>query len=470
MSAAALGAHATPARALDVFGALRPVPGSGGCVRDLSRVAPSARRCPGAGVGLQGAQALLIAPGDRDLYVAAPASDAIVTLSRAPAAGTLRPARSPSDRGCVGAPGSGCSVAYDSLGGVDALAVSPDGRYVYAGAQDSAAVSTLARGDDGLLTPLAAVVTTTVGGRSRQEYGCVQGQVLPGAPSPGCATTQGALEGVDALAATPDGRNLYAASYGSSGGQDSIVAFARDARTGALTPLRGPGGCLQSRPARICSASEPGLEGAAALLVSPDGRFLYVAAPLSGAVAVLQRNRYTGRISALTGAGSCVSAAGLRVPGVDLACALTAAGLAGARALALSPDGRELYVAAFDPGAVVALARDPKTGRIAPWPGPPLCLRALADASCPSPLADVRGAAALALSPDGRLLFVAGEGADSVVELLRNPADGALSPSVPTARDVPALDGPAAIATSTDGRDVYVASPFDDAVAALAGG
>jgi hypothetical protein len=56
-----------------------------------------------------------------------------------------------------------------------------------------------------------------------------------------------------------------------------------------------------------------------------------------------------------------------------------------------------------------------------------------------------------------------------VATLLRDPADGSLTPvpGGPTAVDQ--LHGPAALAASPDGRDLYLASPFDEAVMALAG-
>jgi DNA-binding beta-propeller fold protein YncE len=76
-------------------------------------------------------------------------------------------------------------------------------------------------------------------------------------------------------------------------------------------------------------------------------------------------------------------------------------------------------------------------------------------------------ASGVALSPDGRLVYVASEAADSVTELLRDPASGRLAPATPHARGVPSVSDPQALAASRDGRDLYLASPFDDAVAGL---
>jgi 6-phosphogluconolactonase (cycloisomerase 2 family) len=151
----------------------------------------------------------------------------------------------------------------------------------------------------------------------------------------------------------------------------------------------------------------------------------------------------------------------------DVPCASTASELAGARSIALSPDGRGLYVAAFDPGAVVMLRRNPASGRLAA--SPPTCLQAVADAICPTPLPFLHGLAALAMAPDGIVLYAISEAGDSLVVLRRNPADGALSLASETPTALVPLSGPAALALSPGGGSIYVASPFDEGVAALSG-
>jgi len=398
-----------------------------------------------------------LSPDGVNVYVAA--GDDVVTLART-RGGAVRPALSPSARACIGA---GCAVGDTALGGADALAVSPDGRFVYVGAADAATVSAFARGPHGVLEPLPA--SRTAHRHSKPWFGCVVGAPLAGRSHHVCRSEVHALNGVAALAISPDGRYLYAVSSGLEPGEDSVVTLQRDPRSGALRPLPPSRGCVQSYHGRECRGLA-GLEGANAIALSSDGRFAYVASAVSGAVRGFRLDRSTGKLTPLFGAGGCISS-GERASD-DVPCETTVPQLAGARSVALSPDGRELYVAAFDPGAVIVLRRDPSSGVLAP--SPPDCLQALADPACPTGMTLLRGAASLALGRGGSVVYVACEGANSLVELARNPADGSLALASANPADVGGLNGPATLALSPQGEDVYLVSPFDAEVAALATG
>ncbi len=444
------------AAALSVYGSPRAVPGGGGCLRDPNDEPATEQVCPGVAAGLAGAQAVAVSPDARSVYVAG--EGAVVALTRDRANGALFPALAPSTRACIGSSaGSPCVARDGALSGADALAVSPDGRFVYVGASDTATVSAFARGRHGVLVPLPRNV------RGRY-FGCVAGVPLEGVPQHRCGAHLQALNGVDALAISPDGRYLYAVSYGLGPGTDSVVTLQRDPRNGAVRPLPGTHVCLQSLPGSGCRALAD-LEGASAITISPDGRFVYIASELSGAVRVFLRNSSTGALTPLYRRGGCVSS-GTRGEG-DEPCPVSVPQLAGARSIALSPDGRELYVAAFDPGAVVVLRRNPRSGRLAA--GPPDCLQAAPGASCPTGLPFLHGAASLAIGSDGRDVYVVSEGGNSLVELLRNPTDGALTPASETPTTMTPLSGPSALALSPGGGSIYVASPFDNGVAGLTG-
>ncbi len=159
------------AAALTVYGAPRAVPGAGGCLRDPREEPANDQICPGAAAGLAGAEAVAVSPDGSSVYVAG--AGYVLALARDGATGALRPAVPQSAQACIASSaGSECAVHDGALNGADALAVSPDGRFVYVGAANTATVSAFARGRDGVLTPLAQ---SPRGG----YFGCVGGEPLP---------------------------------------------------------------------------------------------------------------------------------------------------------------------------------------------------------------------------------------------------------------------------------------------------
>lgn len=206
---------------------------------------------------------------------------------------------------------------------------------------------------------------------------------------------------------------------------ESLTAFDRAPATGALTFA----GCVSSnekaRRCRQVSAPRHLLEGLVSPLLSPDGRFLYAASHRTGTVE-------TFRI----GAGGLPSFAGCIGGGkFQKGCSQGAGPVRALQAptgLAMTGDGRLLY-AADDYGAVVVLRRDKASG-------------ALKAASCisdslgqgrvctltPDPAkgieaATLTGARIPLLSADGRRLLVPVRSQDAIVQLRRDRHTGALS-------------------------------------------
>lgn len=140
-------------------------------------------------------------------------------------------------------------------------------------------------------------------------------------------------------------------------------------------------------------------------------------------------------------------------------------GLAGARAMALSPDQRHLYVAAADANAVTVFARKHIDG--SEDFGELVFVESRAqDSSEPSdsitPATGLDGAADVAVSHDGKHVYVTGRRDNAVAIFARNDSTGALSfeGQVVAGDDglENALWGASSIHVAPNDRDVYVSS------------
>ena len=261
-----------------------------------------------------------------------------------------------------------------------------------------------------------------------------------------------------------DGGNLYV------GGGTSISVFQRNAKTGALTQLTGILGCVSSSTGTGCGHAL-GLSGVAQIGLSPDGRHLYAVSSISGSVTAFARDVTSGALTQLRGAAGCVR------PGGGGGCA-SGTGLAGATALAISPDGHSLYVAGRDANAVASFSIDPVGGALLQLGGKAACVRGGGDPGACLGGRALLGADALAISPDGAIVYAAAKDIDAVAVLQRDPATGALSQQPgPTGcirlsgglgcTAARALAAPSAIAIAAGGRDLYVASASGNAVSLL---
>ena len=213
------------------------------------------------------------------LLAAAPAS--AQELTQLPGRdGCITPGRPYSNERCATAP---------AVFAPDSAVVSPDGRNVYVAARDpdslvdigASGVLSFARGRGGALTSLACITDDGTDGREGTDGACTDGNALTSA---------------NAIAASPDGRHVYATS---DAGGIAILARSRDGKLAQA-------GCVKDfAPASVCTDAFA-MPRPVALVVSPDGRHVYATSRGSHAVLVFARDAATG---GLTQTG-CVSDSG----------------------------------------------------------------------------------------------------------------------------------------------------------------
>ena len=180
------------------------------------------------------------------------------------------------------------------------------------------------------------------------------------------------------------------------------------------------------------------LEGALDLVMSPDGRFVYVAAQNDGAVSVFQRDVKTG---ILTFVEALVDGVG------------PVEGIRGAQGIEMSPDGLTLYTASLNGGTVAVFRRDPVTGRLT-----------FVEAERETGSVFLSQFEEATVSPDGRHLY-ASVFQGGILQHRRDPASGALAFE---GRVDGLLAGARELKLSPDGAFLYVVASVDDRVAVLA--
>jgi 6-phosphogluconolactonase (cycloisomerase 2 family) len=290
-----------------------------------------------------------------------------------------------------------------------------------------------------------------------------------------CGTPSGrALNGPGALAVSPDGKNVYVASAIS----DAVAVFSRDASNGRLTQLAGSAGCIVNGPSTDvvgCDNTGRALNAAQGLSVSPDGKFVYVAASASKAIAVFARNGDTGALAQLAGGDGCI----VHADAADIAtCDNTARNLFFPASGVFSPGGAHFYVSLAN--GISAFSRNVDTGKLTEVPGASGCIVNGPDTDVPTCDNTGRGLEnvfAVAPSPDGAHLYAGAFLSNSLAVLSRDAASGGLTQLAGAEGcvvDAPATDvatcnnsgkglaGADYPLVSADGKHVYVAG-FGDA-------
>ena len=396
--------------------------------------------------GLDFAASVAVSADGRSLYAASADDDAIVRFNRNTTTGALTFAQCFDDEDtnlegarCTNAPGLERSAGVDFAA---SLAVSADGRSLYAASADDDAIVRFNRN--------TATGALTFAQCFDDEDTNPEGATCTNAPG---------LAGASSVAVSADGRSLYSASFT----DNAIVPFDRTT-TGALAETDE---CFEDEDGGGSDCTDvPGLAGASSVAVSADGRSLYATSAADGAIVRFNRNTAT---LALTFA-ECFDDEDTDLEG---ATCTNAPGLQGARSAAVSGDGRSLYAASTNDDAIASFNRttsgdisfsecfddedtNPEAAKCTNAPG-------------------LDNAASVAVSGDGRSLYSASRFDDAIAGFNRTATTGALifarcfddeDTNLEGARctNAPGLRLASSTAVSADGRSLYAGSGFDDAV------
>lgn len=255
-------------------------------------------------------------------------------------------------RACLSLPGASANAVAAPISHPIAAAVSPDGRslYLVSGDFHASVVARFAR------NPVSGALA---------YQGCVTGDLEAAPPGPAAcsplpsATAKGHGSGLyepSGVAISADGRRVYV----TAAGDGSVIAFARDPASGALSLA----GCVSSGRRVSGCARAPGrsiLAGATSPFLSPDGRYLYVAGKGYSTVVAFRLGgtgalRFAGCVTSRDDRRPCRRG---RRPEAAVAALSNPSGIAG------TADGRFLYVSSTY-GTIVALRRNRASGALTP--------------------------------------------------------------------------------------------------------
>ena len=238
-----------------------------------------------------------------------------------------------------------------------------------------------------------------------------------------------------------------------------VVASAALGATGDLAPR----GCIDDDPAGPddCARSLPNLGNPQGVTVSPDGRSVYVAGQVDDALLVFKRNRRTGNVVPKGCIGNF---------GTNFDCARQVPGLDNPHSIAVSSDGKSVYVTADESNSIARFKRNRKTGRLVPRGcigddgNPDVCGR---DAP------GLDGVLDIVVSPDGRSVY-AGSNEGAVTRFKRARKTGALRSRgcvadadggpAECAQTASSLDYVYGLSMSPNGKSLYATSYEGDAI------
>ncbi len=350
----------------------------------------SAETGAGLGIsGLDGNAAVAVSPDGNFVYAAGNNDDAIVVFERDDVSGMLTFVQEIED-----------ASATDGLNGINGIAISADGNYVYTtGFWDKTIVLFTRNPNTGMLTYVE---------RWKDGLQGVDG-----------------LNGANYVTISPDGNNVYVTSF-----WDNAVAVFDVGASGSLTfrEVHKDG-----------SLGVDGLSRASGIVITQDGSHAYVAGNNDNAIAIFQR----ASDGSLTYQGAIKDG----VNGID--------GIQRITSVAVNLDGTQVYGTGQNDDALAIFNRD-AMGNLT------------FHAQMKNGVGDVEGMdgpSRMTMSNDGSLIYVTAENSDALVAF-RVLGDSLTFEGSQKDSDmgVNGLDGAEFVAVTPDGKHMYVAASIDDAI------
>ncbi|MGI9557720.1 MAG: hypothetical protein ACR2N5_07250, partial [Solirubrobacterales bacterium] len=253
---------------------------------------------------------------------------------------------------CTAVPDATADGTGSGLAGVLSVAVSADGKSVYAAAEVDDSV---ARFNHNTSTGALTYVGCITGDSNVSDASSACAPI----PSANAGGENSGLDGLDPSAVSADGKSYYVATQGDHG----VARFNRNTSTGALTYVDCITGETESAtactgiPSAATDGDGSGLGDPESLAISADGKSIYLAVTDQDAVAELERNTSTGAITY----GACHTS-DASVTACSPVSGATADGDNGSienpKEVVVSADGRSVYSAANTSSAVARFDRE----------------------------------------------------------------------------------------------------------------
>jgi 6-phosphogluconolactonase (cycloisomerase 2 family) len=330
------------------------------------------------------------------------------------------------------------NLAIPELRGITCVALSRDGKFAYTAAGQVSGIAIFKRDSEtGQLTLGDVLKDPAVVAPQRVRLSADDQYVTVSDPQVGSVTifkrdavnggltkaagVSAGLPGVTDANLSPDDHFLYAATYA------DLRVFKFEGDTPALIQRE---------------KTEDVLKKLRPFVMSPDGHWLYTVAEVSGTIAVFHRNETTGELERAQMLNSVQDAI---------------VGLRGAFRLALSDDGKHLYVSAGRNQGVQAISAFEVQ-----VDGTLILLQQFINGA--DDFSEFEGGNEISVSPDGKWAFATATLSDRLFRFSRDPATGKLTFITSQQVGTFLAPGAAAVAFSPDSKFVYVGDQGENVI------